>query len=413
MLGMLQGCSWWPFFQSAPADAPGEQVASNKACTIGVSRLSGTTYPSQKIEFADPVSGNSVWRMTTDGAQHGVTHSLQDQTARETYQWSPDSAKICYTKTGHPSKPDGFYFADVVSGVETFVAPGPRLGACAFSKSSNELFVGYRNGSRNGRQSEVHAYDLDSFGCRVVAEFPEASVGQLSLNADGTLMGVHLITSQPDVPYGDSAYTFEYVIMDVRDSSMLPKWQVDGVPDETAQGDAFYWHPSDPDRVRAMRDGERGIWNVHTLEKTRTSSMTIVGSRYIPSAHGCWSMDGKVWFWSNGHVDCYPQDVGTGLATRIVIERNGALYFSEMWNFIVSIDDLLKTERPPPWDPNALLALTYGANAMYLGHPHTQFSNDGRYVAFISDMGNTVSGSPEGGKDPRPHTTDLFVVVMP
>jgi len=96
-----------------------------------------------------------------------------------------------------------------------------------------------------------------------------------------------------------------------------------------------------------------------------------------------------------------------------VIERLGALYFSEILNFLVSPDDLLKTERPPPWDPDALLALTYGENASHVGHPHTQFSNDGKYVAFITDMGNTLRGTPPGGVNPGASSTDLFVVVMP
>lgn len=84
-----------------------------------------------------------------------------------------------------------------------------------------------------------------------------------------------------------------------------------------------------------------------------------------------------------------------------------------MRNFLESPRDLLKTARPPPGDPQALLALTYGANKSFLGHPHTQFSNNGQFVAFISDMGDTRLGKPPGEVDPRPHTTDLFIVVKP
>ncbi len=404
-----QGCAEQSVVQSIP---PAKLVPSGE-CTSGEDVLAGTTYPSQKIEFSDPVSGNTVWRLTNDGAEHGVTHSLQDQSGRETYHWSPDGTKICYAKTRHPWKPDGFYFVDVKSGTETFVGPGSRTGACTFSKTTNELFVGYGRQSSTEKHSEVRSYDLSSFDCKVLAQFPEGIAGQLSLNSDGTYMGVHLSTSSPGIRYGDDRYTFEYVILDTRDASPHPNWQIDGVPDEIAQGDAFYWHPSDPDFVRAVRDGELGIWDIHTLKKTPTSSMTMVGSKYIPVAHGCWSADGQVWFWSNGHVDCHPQDIAAELDTRIVIERQGALYFSAIRNFLVSPDDLLETERPPPGDPDALLALTYGANASFLGHPHTQFSNDGKYVAFITDMGNTLRGTPPGGVNPGANSTDLFVIVMP
>jgi hypothetical protein len=406
---VTQGCAQQSVVQSSP---PVKLVPSGE-CTIDKNSLAGTTYQSQKIEFSDPVSGNTIWRLTNDGAEHAVTHSLQDQSGRETYQWSPDGTKICYAKTGHPWKPDGFYFVDVLSGTETYVGPGSRSGACAFGKLTNELFVGYGRQSNTVRESEVRGYDLSSFNCRVVTDFPEGYVGQLTLNSDGSHMGIHLITGPPGVWYGDDRYTFEYVILDVRDSSILPNWQIDNTPDENARGDAFYWHLSDPDYVRAVRNGELGIWNIHTLERIPASSMTMVGTAGIPSAHGCWSADGQLWFWSNGHVDCHPRDFGTELATRIVIERNGALYFSEIWNFLVSPDNLLKTERPPPWDANALLALTYSANASHFGHPHTQFSSDGKYVAFISDMGNTLQATPPGGVNPGANSTDLFVVVMP
>lgn len=407
---LAQGCTWLSVVQSRP---PAQLVPSGE-CTSDENSLVGTTYPSQKIVFTDPISGNAVWRLTTDGAEHAVLHSLQDQSGRETYQWSPDGENLCYAKTGHPNKPDGLYIIDVHSGTETYIGSGTRSGgACTFSKSANEIFVRYGHESNTEKWSEIRSYDLSSFDCRVVTKFPGASVGQLSLNSDGSYMGVHLNTGPPGVQYGDDKYTFEYVILDMRDGSFHSNWQVDGIPDEIANGDGFYWHQSDPNYVRAVRNGERGIWNIHTLEKISTSTMIMVGSRYIPSAHGCWSADGRVWFWSNGHADCHPQDYGTELDTRIVIERLGALYFSEIRNFLVNLDDLLKTERPPPGDPDALLALTYGANASYTGHPHTQFSNDGKFVAFISDMGNTSRGTPPGGVDPDPRSTDIFVVVMP
>ena len=124
-------------------------------------------------------------------------------------------------------------------------------------------------------------------------------------------------------------------------------------------------------------------------------------------------MDGEVWFWSNGHPDCYPNDVGKGLDARIVVERDAALYFTAMRNFLADPENLRSIERPPPGDTNALLALTYSANAVFIGHPHTQFSEDGKYALFVSDMGNTLRGEPPGGIEPGPYTTDLFLVVMP
>ena len=399
---IVTSCAWFPSAQDV-----------FDKCTAGIDPLVGKSYPSQKIEFADPVSGNEVWRLTTDGAQHAVLHSFQDQSGRETYQWSPDGTKLCYAKTGHPDKPNGIYIIDIFSGVETYFGPGSRTGACAFGNTANELFVQYGEKTETARWSEIRRYSISSLDCRVIRKFRKGSVGQLSLNTDGTYMGVHLITSPPDVNYGDDEFTFEYVIVNIQDGSLHPNWRLDGTADELANGGAFYWHQSNPDYVRALRDGERNIWNIHTLEKIPARSMTMVGTNKIPPGHGCWSADGRVWFRSNGHPDCHPQDYGTGLDTRIIIERLGALYLSEIRNFLVSPNDLRTVERPPPGDPDALLVLTYGANATHLGHPHTQFSDDGKYVAFVSDMGNTSAGTPPGGVDRGPFTTDIFVAVIP
>ena len=50
------------------------------AATVNAT-VPGTIYPSMKTVFSDPVSGNEVWRMTTDGAQHGLVNAMGDQSS--------------------------------------------------------------------------------------------------------------------------------------------------------------------------------------------------------------------------------------------------------------------------------------------------------------------------------------------
>ena len=47
-----------------------------------------------------------------------------------------------------------------------------------------------------------------------------------------------------------------------------------------------------------------------------------------------------------------------------------------------------------------------------LVHCHPQFSPDGRYVLFTSDVTNTAAGTPPGGHDHDGDSADLFVVPL-
>ena len=100
----------------------------------------GRPFPPSESSSPTLNPSNTVWRLTTDGALHGASHSLQDQSGRETYQWAPDGQRICYTKTGHRGKPNGFYVMDVESGEETFIArdlaPVPARSAGAATSYS-------------------------------------------------------------------------------------------------------------------------------------------------------------------------------------------------------------------------------------------------------------------------------------
>ena len=91
-----------------------------------VAQAPGTTYPSMKVRYDDPHTGNAAWRMTTDGAEHMIKNCLGDQ-SHESSSWSPDATKFCYGKkreSGCTSpKPEGVYMMDVATGVETFLAP--------------------------------------------------------------------------------------------------------------------------------------------------------------------------------------------------------------------------------------------------------------------------------------------------
>ena len=111
----------------------------------------GTQYPSQKVAFADPVTGRTVWRMTTDGAQHGAYQQAAGDQSSESSSFSPDSTRIVYSKNGMADvKPDGVYVMDLASGVETFLAPArpstPRRSSPGTARARCTTTVASRSG---------------------------------------------------------------------------------------------------------------------------------------------------------------------------------------------------------------------------------------------------------------------------
>src|SRR3990172_7860280 len=132
--------------------------------------IPGTQYPSQKIVFTDPVTGRTVWRMTTDGATLSATHGAAGDQSSESRSFSPDSTRIVYSKHSMTSgnKPQGVYMMDVITGVETFLAPSERFAQPVWSRDgSNEVYY-YDRPDNSPRL--VRAVNTVTYAARTIIE---------------------------------------------------------------------------------------------------------------------------------------------------------------------------------------------------------------------------------------------------
>lgn len=378
----------------------------------------GTTYPSQKIVFRDPVSGKTVWRLTTDGTQQGALNTLRDASGMEANHFAPDNKRICYSKKRHANKPAGYYVMDILTGVETYVGPGSNSwGMCAFSKTSNELFFAYFRDGTSGstRWMEVRAVNLENFATRVLRRFDGAYGGPyLSVNADGTYLAVGF-----RVPNGDPADFVDdpvyHIILKTTDGSEHPNWRYDlTTPDEYEAGDFPYWHSTNPRIVRIKRDQVLAIWNIDTLEKLPDPKFAGAATR-LTGSHACWTVDSEFHFYSRGstHPDCHPLDAGKGLRTRVVLDRP-----TEGYPFLY-VTEMRHVASPGvyPAGTTDVVALHYTYNRtvngdVRFGHPHPHFSRDGRYVLWATPVTNLSKGTPPGGGGDSVYKSDIFVVVL-
>ena len=374
----------------------------------------GTTYPSQKISFTDPVTNRTVWRMTVDGTQHGALNNISDASGMESDKFAPNGNTFCYAKTGHPSKPNGFYVMNVSTGIETYVAPigNSRWGACTFSKTSNELFVVHtqKGTSIQTTWTEVRAINLSTYAVRVLRRYQGGTGGndKLSVNKDGTYIAFGFAVADPnDTDYRDNpVYN---VILKTSDGSEHPQWRFDPAsPDDDQAGDFPYWHPVNPKGIRWERNGVLKIWDIDTL--SILPNPTFMGeTSSLYEAHNCQTVDGAIQFHTWGHADCHPLDVGKGPDTRAVIDRRQA---NAPYIYITAFKDADGYGSYPPDSDRVAVHYNYADGTHNYAHSHPHFSRDARYVLFSSAVNNTTAGTPPGGADSDTMTVDLFVIPL-
>jgi Tol biopolymer transport system component len=391
------------FAQEAQTDE-----AAKRLSTSGRAGTPGTQYASQKAVFTDPVSGRTVWRMTTDGTQYNALNHIRDASGMEANSFSPNGTKICYIKTSHPAKPDGYYVMDVESGFETYVAPAgnDHWGACEFSKTSNELFHFYVDigETRASSWAELRAVDLATYTVRTVKRFPEAKAAYgLTVNRDGSYIAVFVGVGQPKASYKENEV---HVVVLQPSGREHPNWKYNPLdpPDTTGAGDHPYWSPVDSKVLRVHRDGKHEIWNIDTLATIQHPM--LVGEPGFHKAHACWTADGAVFFRTWGHADCHPLDVGLGDRTRVALDRASQpyIYVTRMRN--------ANGYRVIPAGTSDVVAVHYGSEKLNSSHAHPHWSRDGKYLLFASDVTNTSLGTPPGGGDQNPNSVDLFIVPM-
>jgi hypothetical protein len=389
-------------------------ILKTSICFAARSDKIGTTYPSQKVAFKDPVSGKTVWRMTVDGTQKKALNNISDSSGMEGDKFSPDGTKICYAKTGHNEKPDGFYVMDLVSGEETYVGPTGdlRWGACVFSKTTNELFYMYvYNGSSTmGKFGEIRGVNLSTLSTRLLRKLPDVNAGNIgmSLNRDGSYLATKVGVGEGGAAYVNSKVYV--VILKTSDGTEHPNWKYDqSTPDMSEAGDHPYWHPTKNNAVRTYRDGVLKIWNIDTLAAEQ-KPIFMGEADNLYGAHNCITVDGAIQFHTWGHADCHPLDAGKGENTRAVLDRRQAEY---PYLYVTAFKNAAGYGVYPATLADVVAVhYNYATGTHNYAHAHPHFSRNGKYVLFASAVNNTVAGTPPGGADNDTYTVDLFVVPL-
>jgi hypothetical protein len=363
-------------------------------------QVAGTVYPSQKVVFTDPLSGRTVWRMTTAG-----THRMPGDQTQESHSFSPDSTRLVYQKTDDPARPNGVYTMDLATGVETLVVPGsPWHASPIYSRDGTEVyyFVRPSSSSLQIKAARTTAPWTQRTLATLAAEWQE----KLAINSTGSRLSASVRLT------GDNA-SWRIVVLDPATGAFLAGWTTSG----PSADDGAAWSPTDPDLVCASRNG-RGvekIWNVVTLQSYAS----------CVSAHAAWHPNGQ-WYVDQGYV----RDALTGVA---IIPGTGVYPIHHNINpteAALGVDATLlsddrdwfssNTGRPRLYRPtlrqlatgnyrpaSALLAVHYSKMQSNSGHVHAQWSPNGAYVAWQSDLQDLRDGTPPGG------TSGQAIFVLP
>ncbi len=353
-------------------------------------QTAGTTYPSQKLVFQDPLSGKTVWRMTTAG-----NHRMPSDQTQESHSFSPDSTRIVYQKSDAGSRPNGVYSMDLVTGEETLVVPGaPWYSAPIYSRDGAEVYYFTRPSSSTLRV--MAAKTSAPWTTRTLASLSAEWQEKLAVNSDGTRVSA-------SVRLTGSSSSWRIVILSPFTGAILSGWGTSG----PSADDGAAWSPTDPDLVCASRagTGQERVWNVVTLQSYARCT----------SAHAAWHPNG-LWYVEQGYV----KNALTGAA---IIPGTGIYPIHHNINpteAALGVDATLlsddrdwfsnNTGRPRLYRPTlrqlatgnyrpsgALLAVHYSKMSSNGGHVHAQWSPNGAYVAWQSDLQDLRDGTPPGG----------------
>ncbi len=352
----------------------------------------GTSFPSMKVVYTDPVTNREAWRMTTDGAKNGADNGMGDQSG-ESSSWSPDGTKFCYYKGGNSQKPAGIYMMDVETGVETYLAPS-NVGAMPgtiFSHDGSEVY--YYNGSG------VCAVNITTYAARVITSMQMNIPQKITINCDGTYIAVH--------QWGEPKKT---AVIGVRTGAFVKGWEWNS---GKAGEDGSFWHPTNPAVLYAYH-GTLAFWNVETGSQ--------FGPRAGESSHGCMHPNGMWYLYAGSpgrlteiqsgtdvltrggsgspHPFINPADKDKGTKARMLYDETGSSGLLK----VVTIEEFFagQTGSSTTWVTHFC---AYDDN---FSHPHPQFSPDGRYILWQSDCDNVKFGVPPGGRGGK-DKVDLFV----
>jgi hypothetical protein len=360
--------------------------------TVSMAQTPGTVYPSQKIVFADPLTGKTVWRMTTC-----AYNRMGDQTMEST-AFSPDSSRIVYQSSGCAGgRPAGLYSMNVETGEATLlVVNAPWHANAIYSKDGTEAYYFARPSSTTLRVMAVKtaAPWTQRILLTVSAEWQE----KIAINSDGTFLSATVRLSGADS-------SWRTLIFDLQAGALLSNWTTSGPSSE----DGVAWSPTNPKLACVSRNGRAGerIWDVTATSAAWGASCTI--------AHAGWHPNGN-WYSQPGYLKdaktganiipgtgTYPihpffNPTEAALGTEATLLSDDRDWFSGNTGrprlYRVKASQLATGNYRPA---SGLYGVHYSKMVDNGAHVHPQFSGNGQYILWQSDLQDLRDGTPPGG----------------
>lgn len=363
-----------------------------------------TEATSQKERFLDPLTGATVWRMTTDGRDAGVINHQGDLSS-EASAFSPDSRQIVFAKCCGRGIVSGVYVMEIASGDTRLLA---RTGLWnpypVFSRDGTEVYF-Y---DRTGQGVQVKAVSVENGVTRRLAYFSDAEWQEkIEVNADGRLLSVHVRVK---------GVYYTYVMS--RDGTFLPGW--DPSP---PSGDGAMWNPVYLERLMARRGNMVRAWNVLDVYDT-SWKWSCEG---CDVAHAAWHPNGELYF-SGGYVvnartgerlggigippihpSIHPLHANRGLDARVLADE-APRFFNGNGRprlYVPTLREVMRGDfRHRP------VAIHYSSYEKNSSHPHPHWSPDGRFIFFVSDVASDRDGLPPGQRERGRGGVDIFLVDL-
>lgn len=397
----------------------------------------GTRFPAQRLAYRDPLTGREGWRLTTMGKEHGMNVVLGGDRAQENTQWSPDGRWITFSvDLGSRAFPTGVYLLEVRTGAITFLAPSGHDAEDSVFNPANprEVLYVYHGGEGGSRWIELRAVDIRTCRTRAIRRLGRAwGSTLLTVSANGRWAALVALTGDPNAHY--TQWIGQQVLINLRTGREHPDFRFDpdlpytpGLSSFDDAADGIYWNPKHADWAWLQRpvNGrlERAYMNVETGE-WRASYHGTAHTALHPNGEwhaGDWGVRDthnkclgkecgqqtpyRTW----GHPFANPADGERGMEARIITDD--VLTYHGRIQEITFETVCQRAWRSYHDTMEFVVGTTFGVPEPNRAHPHVQYSPDGRWIAWHSNLRQTNVPAAPGPDDGQKHTTDLFLLKL-
>jgi hypothetical protein len=417
----------------------------------------GQRYASEKVPYTDKAQNRQGYRLTNIGKKLNLNFGLGHVGSVDSTQWSPDSSKITYTMqlsstTLGVASTTGVYMLDVQSGVITLLAKYANGRGSAFNKGNpNEIL--YWKVVPGAFQ--LTAVNINDFTERNIIQLPEAtdaSTPSQSYDASGRWIESWVV--------GRGGAGLAGPRQGGEDNRLVQTIVVDTMPGgKPGQAQFHPGFPYVPNITFTLADSghdlyrDGAMWNpVFTSkadidQRSPLSDLTTTGLHEVLfdfatgnsapfkwPAHASWSADGKYWMSDFGIKDingrclnangqCLTKGDG-GIYTVNTIfgrvepaERTRGLDqrgVTHPYNGRIQEMTVRQIANVPNanWVNNSkyTIGYTFGTEIPLDSGTRLQYSPDGKWVLWRSNLRATNFQTPPGPDDGINTTTDLFIL---